>query len=501
MHVIRDLVHILTSQARYSGAQWNNFLKILTQKELEAVEMVKSEKAIPRHFSSTQRHKLVAKLCRQVSYYAPPASRCSEYQEKRLLCESYVYTFRVLTILKRFDSAIELSAKILALCNAVNLTLPRIEVLKFLVRHYLPAGGKEYYKYSEMLQNYHYVFSAESKAENCYNSLMLLPQDSKNNKARLYDKATQYQYLLQSFIDKGITSNEFHLSYFKIQLLAANMKGDFEEGISCIQKAMAYFSAQPLVFSKAMIVLRTELISIYLQTSQLDKARVVLSEIKESEIDSTDYVKCQRLLIRLNLMQQQYERAYKVFKSLLHSPQYSNLLPVDAHIETITAQYFNVLILMGFLPAEQPPSRIMINRFLKKEPGVNYLKKEIRIQLIIVQLLFNIYYREYDDMEVRLDTLKDYCARRLSVKSPFLRSNIFIRMLLVIPICRFNSIRSRRHGLKLYKRLINDSTSDLRKDDRSLEIIPYERLWDLVLEHLSHPKNTSVGVTHMRQLS
>ena len=123
MHIIYDLVHILNSQARYSDAQWRNFSKILTPKELEVVETVKSIGLVPKSFSSTQRHKLVAKLCRQVSHYSPSPTRCSEYQRKTLLCESYVHTFRVLSILKRFDSAIELSGKILALSKDVGCLL------------------------------------------------------------------------------------------------------------------------------------------------------------------------------------------------------------------------------------------------------------------------------------------------------------------------------------------------------------------------------------------
>ncbi len=484
MHVIEELVHILNSQPRYSSAQWQHFLNILTPKEVDVVETVRSFQPIPATFSSRQRHKLIAKLCREVSYYTPPPSRCSEYQEKLLHCESYLYTFNVLRILKRHTSAVTLSLKVLTMCDTLDLTLPRIEVFSYLVRYYLPSKGKEYQKYSIALQRYQHIYSAESKAESCYNALEHLPQDSKANKERLAKKATEYQYLLQSYIDKELVSKDFYLSYNRIIILSHIMAGDYEEAIAAARTALQYYRSNPISYTRAITLISTQLVNIYLQIGEVNMALAILSQLQSKDLDCIENIDIHRLKIRILLIQNNYQESYRAYNKLLNSALYKTHTPLDTHKETILKQYFNALILMGGLKTDYVPSRLEINRFHKKEKGINYLKKEIRIQLIIVQLLFNIYYKEYDDIEIQLDTLRDYCARRLSSKSPFLRSNIFIRMLLVIPRCRFNAKRSRRHGKKLYNRLLQ-SSPEMRKDDRSIEIIPYEHLWEFVLSHLA----------------
>jgi hypothetical protein len=56
-------------------------------------------------------------------------------------------------------------------------------------------------------------------------------------------------------------------------------------------------------------------------------------------------------------------------------------------------------------------------------------------------------------------------------------------MLLSIPACNFHREAVMRKTAKLKKRLESDSNKFVRAE---IEIIPYEKLWDYVLESLSN---------------
>ena len=271
--------------------------------------------------------------------------------------------------------------------------------------------------------------------------------------------------------------------------MAARLIADQDEALHYALKGYQYFDELPFRHIQGLQDFLTLLAECYLQMKSLGKARESILKLFDIGVmkGSPEWISSMRLLVRLELSEGNYEEAFHKYNSLTADKLYKSFPKAFRITERIQEQYFNILILIGKISNIPPPSRTSINRFLKKDPEINFNRKEIRIPLIIAQLLYNIYYKEYDSMMSKLDTLKDYCARRLSSKSPFLRSNLFIRMLLTVPSSHFNAIASRRNGQNYYNRMMT-TTYVITNQDASIEVIPYEELWDLVLEHLKSPK-------------
>jgi hypothetical protein len=94
--------------------------------------------------------------------------------------------------------------------------------------------------------------------------------------------------------------------------------------------------------------------------------------------------------------------------------------------------------------------------------------------------------KKYTQVIDRIDTLTQYTYRYLRKDETF-RSNCFIKMLLLATKADFHPIRTQAYTADLRKKL---NSSDLVTDEKStqIEIIPYDYLWELILEMLHNNK-------------
>lgn len=104
------------------------------------------------------------------------------------------------------------------------------------------------------------------------------------------------------------------------------------------------------------------------------------------------------------------------------------------------------------------------------------------IPILIVQILITLKDKKYNQAVVNIENIDRYCSRYLRQGDTF-RSNCFIKMLLTIPSSNFHREAVVRKAAKLKKRLEQESNKFVRAE---IEIIPYETLWEYVLNSLSN---------------
>jgi len=85
-------------------------------------------------------------------------------------------------------------------------------------------------------------------------------------------------------------------------------------------------------------------------------------------------------------------------------------------------------------------------------------------------------------LERRLDNLGQYSFRYLR-NDDTLRSNAFIKILQRMPAAAYNPIKLKRDTDKYYQRLIN-APMIIAENSKEVEVIPYEHLWEIVIEML-----------------
>ena len=90
--------------------------------------------------------------------------------------------------------------------------------------------------------------------------------------------------------------------------------------------------------------------------------------------------------------------------------------------------------------------------------------------------------KDYDKTIDRIEAIEKYCVRHVKKKEHF-RSNVFIKMLLTIPSSSFHKVRIERETQKYLKQL-NSLPLEVANQIHEIEIIPYEHLWEFILESL-----------------
>ncbi len=126
--------------------------------------------------------------------------------------------------------------------------------------------------------------------------------------------------------------------------------------------------------------------------------------------------------------------------------------------------------------------KFRIFRFLNNVPAYQADKRGVNISILVLHILFLVEKRKYTQIIDRVDALKQYAYRYLRKDDSF-RSNCFIKMIIEMTKADFNPIRTKRYTSELLKKL-RSVPLELSEQPLEVEIVPYEDLWEMVMELL-----------------
>lgn len=227
---------------------------------------------------------------------------------------------------------------------------------------------------------------------------------------------------------------------------------------------------------------------------QILSARTLVEENTMNELRLTDFA------IQLGLRTGHYEYAYREFVAV--NQRKINRLLAQRHHEhwVILEACINLLIIAGEItPGEDWPKlrRFRAGSFLNKVTTSSRNKKGENIQILILQALLSIVRKKYDDVIDRTASLDAYCNRYLK-DDENLRNNCFFKLLVITTQCGFNKRKAQKKGETTYRRL--KSATDSSKLNNT-ELIPYEKLWQIVLNHLVVTRADRIAMNKEKAIS
>lgn len=224
---------------------------------------------------------------------------------------------------------------------------------------------------------------------------------------------------------------------------------------------------------------------------QIIAARMLVEENVINDLRLTDFA------IQLGLRTGNYEFAYREFVAVNQRKINRYLTPRHQEHWIILEACINLLILSGDIkPADDWPKlrRFRAGSFLNKVTTSSRNKKGENIQILIIQALLSIVRKKYDDVFDRTASLDAYCNRYLK-DDKNLRNNCFFKLLMITTQCGFNKRKAQRKGEATYKRL--QAATDASKLNNT-ELIPYERLWQIALNHLIVTRSDQIAIEKER---
>ena len=342
---------------------------------------------------------------------------------------------------------------------------------------------KEALRYSEVVDRYMDIQKHENFVEKLFNEIAL----KNNQQAALgINDLSDFNFSFNSSVGKS--SYLYPLYFGLVSIYRAELLGQLSEVIKLSQFYFQQFQQKKYDHYIAKGVFLRSKVGAHLQLRQYVDAQQTLDLLftKLRPVDH-NWFNAQDLQIRLSLATQDYTSAHKHLQSLLKNKRYKAQPEEKKDLYQLYAAYINFLVCTDHIPEVKPWTKKKLTTYFRATSVFDRDTRGVRIAMIIVELLYNILDHDYDAMERRIYSLKEYCSKYLKKDKENYRSNCFIKMLLEIPKALFHPEAVHRKAKRYNQRLV-DNPLELAMQPREVEIIPYEQLWRIILHYLRQPR-------------
>jgi hypothetical protein len=326
-----------------------------------------------------------------------------------------------------------------------------------------------YYELERLLEIEYFQLFRQYNQSNAYD------QQNIDLAKNALDKYGQYENEVPSFY--------FHFFLYHIKYVMYLNQKRHDDVYRVSQKALAWFEKLEFNYIPGKLVFALVQIIYTIQKKEYDKAHELISST-EAYVPpkSPHWFKIKENELLLNFHEGNYQTAVSLFNKVITNRHFSSITNLDKDRWILYEAYINLILEAGNIEFTERKKRFSIQKFVNELPEFSKDKRAMNIPILIAQMLFLIVRRQYGKAIDRIEALDKYSSRYLRNNETF-RSNCFIKMLLEIPKNSFNKLRIERAVEDYFRRLL-DSEITLIDQPFEIEIIPYERLWVLIMNQL-----------------
>ncbi|MEL6388762.1 MAG: hypothetical protein AAFQ02_01260 [Bacteroidota bacterium] len=305
------------------------------------------------------------------------------------------------------------------------------------------------------------------------------------------DMCRKIEQRFESYVG-DIPSFYFHNHFYIIRHIRYSNENNHLAIHDNAHRALEYFNGLPFTYLPGILIHTYVLIVFNIQKRQYTRAITLIDQSYDLVPDKKyHWYRLRENEILLHLHRGTFGVACELFFPAYRSTAYLNIGELHQRRWRLYEAYIRLLIETNIIAYSGPKKAYSIQKFVNDQPTFSKDKRAMNIPLLIAQMCFLIVRRKYDDATERITALEKYSTRYLKNDGTF-RSNCFIKMLLEIPKQGFNRYAVERHAAKYHKRL-SSSEIELINQPFEIEIIPYEKLWDIILDNLSKKKHYKVN--------
>lgn len=385
-------------------------------------------------------------------------------------------------------TAIDLLEHLLKYTIKFDFTDLTLEIVRLLRLHYSTIEGdaKKYNHYKSQYQYYQTVWAAENEAEELYTELTIHYVNSKSTRELTREQAEKYFERLQPKL-KISESFKLQLCARIIQLTIYTSSGDYLTAAGLSEAAIEFFSKKPYHSGIPLQVFYYQLMVCYLQLGEYEKGKLLFEKFSNVYFDegSFNWYKFQELFFLFGMHTGNYADALRVCEATVQHAKFAQQPDHITESWRIYEAYLHYLLHIGLITqtgASEKTEKFKIARFLNDIPVFSQDRRGMNIPVLILQILFMISGKDYEKAIDRVEAIEKYCSRYLKRNDTF-RSSCFIKMLLQIPEGSFHREAVTRKAEK-YVEMLKSVPAEIANQSHEIEIIPYEKLWEIVIEHL-----------------
>lgn len=345
---------------------------------------------------------------------------------------------------------------------------------------------KSFEEYDQHIKQYANILDAEIRSEELYQRVILnyyKPPSKTDGLEERIDTYCQALDGLSSIYESPIVNyNKYLMWVFRYEMLR-----QYEDMLNICRQAEQYIQEHPDYYQEEKsTTFHLKKMSAYLH---LQDAKRGLSDAKVSRNSFTkgseEWFTFMEYYFLLAMHSGQYEVAQAVFNDTLSSPQFKRLEEEMQTKWNIFEVYLHFVLnhishTSSNLTAKNR-SAFRLSQFLSEVIEYPREHRVFTVQLVVAQILFFVYTRNYTQATERIHWLKEEANRHLK-KEDYYRAVQFIRLLQQLPKADYE--RNQLSNTEKYLARLNERPFFYRGVITELEVLPYEKLWELLLQKL-----------------
>ncbi|TVQ49433.1 MAG: hypothetical protein EA362_04455 [Saprospirales bacterium] len=353
-----------------------------------------------------------------------------------------------------------------------------------LMNHYglLELDRKKFNYYKSFNEDAKKNLDAEHRAAQALSLISFIKIDSRKDKKSDYKDFFEVMGKLDGLFP-DIATTRFLLYYSNVK---SSYYSDIKNYHGIIQLAddVLYLVDQKSFKNRTLIYsLNVKKMNSHFNLGELTKAINIAEEAKNHTKPYTQnwyiatYYKC---LFLLHL--KDYKGATKILDETISKDNAKYLSPILKEYWLTIQAYVELLKVFGKIETEDKKSIFRVQKFINDVPVYQKEKQGRKVAVLLVQLMFFLGRNEYGKYIDRLEALQQYRRRHLGEANTF-RANCIIKMMTKVGKLSFHPVRVIAHTKKDLNTL-SSMTPEFSNSSADVEIIPYEDLWQMVLEML-----------------
>ncbi len=441
--------------------------------------------------------RLKNRLINTVFFVEANDSMFNEYEKAYLNCYKDWAAAKILAGKSAKKSALNLCIKVLKQAQKADFLDIVIEVCRFLRTQYgaIRYDRKKYKYYNELLKDSLKIREKELQFQEYYLELVPYFIESKPSDEGLIKESNEYVDLIKEDI---INYSTLNILFFggMIQIINLMSVNNYKKTSEVCDSIIQRFESKPLIWKGGISSFVSQKLVCHTQLKEFEQGKRTL-EILNKYIShgSFNWFKGQETFMYLLFHTKQYEEAHAVYIKIVDNKRFDLLPSNTKEIWNIFKAYIHFLIEAKEFNIERGDKtfvKFRLGKFLNEVPTFSQDKRGRNISILVIQIIFTIVQKKYNRAIDRIEAIEKYTSRYLKKDTNF-RSNCFIKMLLEIPKEGFHRIAVERKASK-YRTRLSEMPLEVANQSHSIEIIPYEDLWEMVLNVLGTKRVASAKV-------
>ncbi len=402
--------------------------------------------------------------------------------QHQLECKEYIYKANILFVNGEYSMAEKQINKAFAIAEAAEFTSILIDGHSLLrIMHSNNCKPTDFEESITALEKLRTLFNVEEHAKDVFFKNSMLLKKSVHSRNTSIQETLDNVILLEN-LWKETGSVNIYEKYYRLKIWYYELISDYDKIIEFtlqaekdVDKGLINFTRFDVRYN---VFIRTYS---YLCVGKYEEGYQAAEEGKKVIENTTrNWFAHMENYFLLAMHSKDYDMAEKVMRQVYNNSNLKKVSQSASERWRLFKAYLNFAV-----PEHQIIKRLTFNDFYTSMTFYNKDKKGYNISLIILEFLHLLGKNKFDVALTKLDNLEKYYYRYLNEPGKNPREKQFFKLIKVLVNSGFDPAIAAEKGEKYMEKLISKSKHEPFTDP---EIIPYEHLWELMLETVDKNK-------------